>query len=116
MGKNKAKPVKTQKALLPAAEVPAARPRYYVGLDVSQKTTQVCILDGGGKVFLEKELKTHPAAIASYLRKHCSSDIERVALETGGMSSWLYHGLKKSGGLPVMVLDALTVNRTGSCQ
>lgn len=106
MSEDKAKAIKAQK---PVSEA-VARPRYYVGLDVASKKTQVCILYADGKLCLEKELPTHPAAIASYLRKHCASDIETVALETGGMSSWIYHGLKKSR-LPVVVLDALTVHR-----
>ena len=91
-------------------EAAKVRPQYYVGLDVASKKTQVCILHANGKLYLEKEIATHPAAIASYLRKHCASDMETVALETGGMSSWIYHGLKKSH-IPVVVLDALTVHR-----
>jgi transposase len=106
MAKNKAIAVKEQSPVSAADGCP----RYYVGLDVASRKTQVCILDDKGKLFLEKELKTHPAAIADYLRKHCASGIEQVALETGGMSSWIYHGLRKSR-IPVVVLDALTVHR-----
>ena len=84
--------------------------KYYVGLDVAVRKTQICILKEDGKVFLEKELKTHYAAIASYLRKHCRSNIEMIGLETGSMSGFLYHGLKKCN-LPVVCLDALHVNR-----
>jgi transposase len=108
MNKDKAKAAAEQKAA--EAGATETRPRYYVGLDVATKKTQVCIVRENGKLFLEKELPTHPAAIISYLRKHCASDIETVALETGGMSSWIYHGLKK-GRLPVVVLDALTVHK-----
>lgn len=109
MGKKASKAIAGQRTEVSAGTV-AERPRYYVGLDVASKKTQICIVTHKGKVFLEKEINTHPAAIASYLRKHCASNVEKVALETGGMSSWLYHGLKKSG-LPVVVLDALHVSR-----
>ncbi len=84
--------------------------RYYVGLDVASKKTQVCILNRAGKLYQQKEIKTHPAAIASYLRKYCRSNVEVIGLETGSMSSWLYHGLKASN-LPAVVLDALHIHR-----
>jgi predicted NBD/HSP70 family sugar kinase len=112
MAKNKAIAIKAQK---PEQE-DAVCPRYYVGLDVASRKTQICILDDKGKLFLEKELKTHPAAIADYLRKHCASRIETVALETGGMSSWIYHGLRKSR-IPVVgvAIPILSISGWNTC-
>jgi len=37
--------------------------RYYVGLDVSVKTTAVCIVDGDGKVIMERLLATEPESL-----------------------------------------------------
>ena len=39
----------------------------FVGLDVSVKTTAVCILDASGRVVLEATVDSSPAAIAERL-------------------------------------------------
>lgn len=100
---------KSKKSTLKVAQFDADK-RFYVGLDVATKKTQICVLDEQGKLYQQKEIATHPAAIASYLRKYCRSNVEVIGLETGCMSSWLYHGLKNSN-LPVVVLDALHIHR-----
>ena len=37
----------------------------YVGLDVSQEQTSVCVVDGGGKVIWEGKCTSTPEAIAA---------------------------------------------------
>ena len=37
--------------------------KYYVGLDVAQKKTQVCILDENGKIVREKLVNSRPKAL-----------------------------------------------------
>lgn len=106
MVKDKKKALKNQNKVATAiAEI-----KYYVGLDVACKKSQICVVDESGKKHFEKEIKTHPAAIASYLRKYCRSNVEMIGLETGSMSSYLYHGLKQCN-LPVVVIDAMHVHR-----
>ena len=36
---------------------------YYVGLDVSVKTTSVCVVDEAGKIMKERSLATEPEVI-----------------------------------------------------
>ena len=42
---------------------------YYIGLDVSMKTTFICILDESGKIIHEGFEKTDPHLIADYLKR-----------------------------------------------
>ena len=77
---------------------------YYVGLDVSVKTTAICIVDGKGEVVREAALVTEPATLAEFLRR-TGFDIVRVGHEAGPMSAWLYEGLE-AAGLPVVCVEA----------
>jgi transposase len=77
---------------------------YYVGLDVSVKTTSVCIVDEAGKIMKERSLSTEPEVIAAWLGK-TGLAFERVGHEAGPMSSWLHDGLAKLG-LPVVCVEA----------
>jgi len=70
--------------------------RFYAGLDVSDKTTHVCVVDVDGKVLWRGECATDPMALAATLTKHCRG-VVRVVLETGALSSFLYHGLIERG-------------------
>ena len=64
----------------------------YCGLDVSDKTTHLCVVDVDGKVIWRGVCATDPEALATVLRKRCP-DVARVVLETGALSAFLYHGL-----------------------
>jgi len=75
---------------------------YYVGLDVSVKTTSVCIVDEAGKIVKERSLATEPEVIAAWLGKTGLS-FERVGHEAGPM--WLHEGLAKLD-LPVVCVEA----------
>jgi transposase len=77
---------------------------YYVGLDVSVKTTSVCIVDEAGKIVKERSLATDPEVIAAWLGK-TGLAFDRVGHEAGPMSSWLHEGLGKAG-LPVVCVEA----------
>lgn len=78
--------------------------KQYVGLDVSQKETAVCVVDGNGKVLFEGKAPSDPGALARIIRKR-APDAERIGFETGAMASWLWHELKRIG-LPVVCVDA----------
>ncbi len=68
----------------------------HASLDVSDKTTHICAVDGGGAVVKREVQATDPDALAKWLNKHCSA-LVRVVLETGPLSTFLYHGLIERG-------------------
>ena len=76
----------------------------YVGLDVSLKETFVCVVDACGEVVYEKSVGTTPETIAKFIEKRAPSAV-RIGLESGLLSTWLWHGLRALG-LPVVCLDA----------
>ena len=64
----------------------------YAGLDVSDKSTHVCVVDGEGAVLRREVLASDPDVIAKWLGRYCP-DLVRVVLETGPLSAFLYHGM-----------------------
>ena len=55
--------------------------QVYVGLDVSDKSTQVCVVDDDGKVIWSGVCPTCPDAIAKALGRRAPG-VTRVVLET----------------------------------
>ena len=78
--------------------------KQYVGLDVSQHETSVCIVDQAGRSVYEGRVKSNPGALTELLRKR-APDAERIGFETGAMASWLWHELRRVD-LPVVCIDA----------
>ena len=78
--------------------------KQYVGLDVSQKETAVCVVDQVGNVLFEGKAPSDPGALARVIHKRAPA-AERIGFETGAMASWLWHELKRVG-LPVVCVDA----------
>jgi len=78
--------------------------KQYVGLDVSQKETAVCVMDQEGKVLFEGKAPSDPGALARVIGKWAPA-AERIGFETGAMASWLWHELKRIN-LPVVCIDA----------
>jgi transposase len=74
----------------------------YAGLDISVKTTAVCVVDGSGQVLLETVVESSPDAIADRLRE-LGQPPERIGLEAGPLSQWIYAGLIDIGLAPVCV-------------
>ena len=77
---------------------------YYVGLDVSLKSTHICVLDGERRVVWRGVSDTQIAMIAEHLARW-GEQIVLVGLETGSLTPWLYHGLSDLG-LPMVCMDA----------
>jgi len=69
--------------------------QHYVGLDVSVKETSVCIVDKAGKVIREVKVATKPAEILAVLTEEALA-IERIGLEAGPLSQWLYAALAET--------------------
>ena len=76
----------------------------YVGLDVSQDQTSICVVDEGDRVLWQGRCASTPEAIAATLGSR-APQAERIGLESGPLSIWLCHGLSALG-LPVVCLDA----------
>nr|WP_246649398.1 hypothetical protein [Bradyrhizobium canariense] len=64
--------------------------KQYVGLDVSQRETAVCVVSETGQVIFEGKAKSNPGALTDLLNKH-APHAERIGFETGAMASWLWH-------------------------
>lgn len=65
---------------------------YFAGLDISDATTNICIIDTKGVIVYETTTSTDPQAIISVLDK-LSLVIEKVGMETGAKSNWLYRAI-----------------------
>jgi transposase len=83
----------------------------YVGLDISQKQTWICVIDNKGVVLAEGAALTRATDIHGWLNNRVNlAEIANVGLEAGTMSSWIYSGLIKLG-LPVICLESFQAHR-----
>ena len=80
---------------------------YYLGLDVSQKQTALCLVDDKGTIVAEGKALTDPGDIQAWIKTKgfALESIVRAGLEAGAMSSWLCTELVKSG-LPVICMES----------
>jgi hypothetical protein len=77
---------------------------YFVGLDVSQKITAICVVDAAGVRIWRGTSASAPEEIEAAIRSNAGADA-RIGLETGPMTPWLAHELR-GRGLDVECLDA----------
>lgn len=78
--------------------------KQYVGLDVSLDLTSIAVVDENDQVVWRGSVVSTPDAITEVVQKHAKR-ADRVGLEAGQLSAWLYHGLRAKG-LPVICIDA----------
>src|SRR4051812_20096698 len=76
----------------------------FVGLDVSQKLTSICVVDEAGRRLWRGQCPSEPESIERTVRRHAGDDAN-IGIETGSMTPWLVHELRKRG-LNVVCLDA----------
>src|SRR3989440_48956 len=88
--------------------------QHYVGLDVSVKETSVCIVDKAGKVIREVKVATKPAEILAVLTEEALA-IERIGLEAGPLSQWLYSAFGEPG-LPGICVETRHMKAAVSAQ
>ena len=88
--------------------------QHYVGLDLSVKETSVCIIDKAGKVIREVKVATKPVPILAVLTEEALA-IERIGLEAGPLSQWLYSALAEAG-LPVICVETRHMKAALSAQ
>jgi transposase len=77
---------------------------FYVGLDVSQNETEICVVDGEGHRVWRGKCASRPESLAETLRQR-APDMARVGMETGPLSVWLWHGLT-AAGIPIDCIHA----------
>ncbi len=80
---------------------------HYVGLDVSQRktrTTAICVVDEAGRRVWRGMCPTRPEAIEQAIHAYAGFET-RIGLETGPLTPWLVHALRRRG-LEVVCLDA----------
>ena len=77
---------------------------HYIGLDVSQKLTAICIVDDTGRRLWRGQCTSDPEHIERVVRRHAEEDA-RIGIETSPMTPWLVHELR-ARGLEVTCLDA----------
>jgi transposase len=76
----------------------------FIGLDVSQEFTHVCMADIKGKILWQGKCASTPEAIADTIRAKAPA-VTRIGLESGPLSTWHWHALNAMG-FPVVCLDA----------
>lgn len=76
----------------------------YVGLDVSQKETAICVIDSEGKRVWQGMCRSTPDALAEVVRTKAPRAV-KVAMETGPLAVWHWHALK-AAGVPIVCIHA----------
>ena len=66
----------------------------YIGIDVHQRESQVCIVDDGGRVLIERRVRTRRERFAALLGAHAGA---RVLLEASTESEWVAHAVEGLG-------------------
>jgi transposase len=82
---------------------------HYAGIDVSLECSTVCVTDGSGKIVREGKAASEPAALIAWFAG-LGFAIERIGLEAGPLSQWLYAGLRQAG-LLVELLETRHVRK-----
>jgi transposase len=77
---------------------------HYVGLDVSQKSTAICVVDDSGRRLWRGQCASDPEQIERAVQRHGGEEA-CIGIETGPMTPWLVHELR-GRGLVVTCLDA----------
>ncbi|WP_333825141.1 IS110 family transposase [Pinisolibacter sp.] len=77
---------------------------HYVGLDVSHKTTHVCVVRADRRVVWRGSCDTNVELLATTLERWRGS-LWLVGLETGSLTPWLFPGLS-AAGFPMVCMDA----------
>jgi transposase len=83
--------------------------KHYAGIDVSLEYSSVCVADGDGKIAREAKVLSEPEALVAWFGE-LGLTLERIGLEAGPLSQWLYAGMTEAG-LAVELLETRHVRR-----
>ena len=70
--------------------------KYFAGLDVSLDETALCIVDDEGTIVREGKALSEPETLIAWLAE-LGLSLEKIGLEAGPLSPWLFKGLRKAG-------------------
>src|SRR5712675_988170 len=76
---------------------------HFAGLDVSVKETSVCIVNDTGRIVREVKVASEPEALFGG-RKNPALHCERIGVEAGPLSQWLFSALAEAE-LPVVCVE-----------
>jgi transposase len=76
---------------------------HYAGIDVSLECSSICVVDATGKIVREGKAASEPEALLAWFRS-LGFAVERIGLEAGPLSQWLYAAVKQAG-LAVELLE-----------
>jgi transposase len=82
---------------------------YYAGIDVSLEYSSVCVVDASGKIVREGKVASEPEALIAWFGR-LGFGLERIGLEAGPLSQWLYAGMREAG-LAVELLETRHVRK-----
>jgi transposase len=82
---------------------------HYAGIDVSLECSSVCVVDANGKILREARVASEPTALIALFRSS-DIDLERIGLEAGPLSQWLFAALREAG-LAVELLETRHVRK-----
>ena len=84
---------------------------YYIGMDVSQRQTSICVVDDDSKIIAEGKALTLPSDIYDWLKNRIETQqIHMAGIEAGAMSNWLCMELSKLG-LPIICLESFQAHQ-----
>ncbi|MGH6776892.1 MAG: IS110 family transposase [Bradyrhizobium sp.] len=69
---------------------------HYAGIDVSLECSSVCVVDATGKIVREGKVVSEPEALVGWFNS-LGLGLERIGLEAGPLSQWLYAAMKQAG-------------------
>ena len=75
----------------------------YAGIDVSLKESRVCVVDATGKLVREVMVGSEPECLVGYFDQ-LGFPVERIGLEAGPLSQWLY-AARVAAGHDVVLLE-----------
>jgi transposase len=79
----------------------------WIGVDLGDRWSEVCVINGAGKIIERIRVRTTPSSFGEYFQRHAGA---RVALETGTHSSWARRVLIRCG-LAATVANAREIRK-----
>jgi transposase len=76
---------------------------HYAGIDVSLESASLCVVDATGRIMRETKVASEPEVLIGWFRG-LEFAMERIGLEAGPLSQWLYAGMREAG-LPIELLE-----------
>jgi transposase len=67
--------------------------KHHAGIDVSLELSSVCVVDASGKIVREDKVASEPGALIAWF----GSLGERIGLEAGPLSQWLFAAMRQAG-------------------